>query len=278
MVNLDDLEVMLDNEGYSIKDKETIFSVVSTPFENKSYKQLISILCNDSGLHRIIIHNPNLLQAFNQEAIELPVGFMINLLTAGEEDGRFKAYQEEFSCQVDFDSKNDYSHITDSLVMKDEELESFNQKISEAEIEIERLKKENSLLEIQYKVRIDKYIKEWDIHKESKEKYIKEGLDLKRKLEEVEYDKIKAEAQHQVAVKDYYLLQSEFDKIKLTNNVSQRIIDTLTSEIINLKRKVNILHQCLFDKPNEIVKLLKTDGLLLSYLDRVYQKDLLNYK
>ena len=173
---------------------------------------------------------------------------------------------------------NNFSGFSDSLVMKEEELDAFNQKITEAESEIERLKKENSNLEIQYKIKIENYVKDWNIHKESKEKYIEENLSLKRKLNELEYEKVKVEAQHQVALKDIQLLQKEFDKLKSTSDNSQRIIDMMINENANLKRKVKMFHQWLFDKPNEIIKLLKTDGLLLSYLDRVYQKDLLNYK
>ena len=33
----------------------------------------------------------------------------------------------------------------------------------------------------------------------------------------------------------------------------------------------------MFSKPEKIAELIKSDGLLLSYLDRVYQKDLLSY-
>ena len=54
-------------------------------------------------------------------------------------------------------------------------------------------------------------------------------------------------------------------------------INDLEEENRKLARKVKDLHQCLFNKPQEIIEIIKSDSILLSYLDRVYQKDILNY-
>lgn len=77
---------------------------------------------------------------------------------------------------------------------------------------------------------------------------------------------------------DFNKLEIDYDKIKKTTSLLQKSLESLNTANTNLKRKVKVLHECLFDKPDEIVKILKTDGLLMSYLDRVYQKDILDYK
>ena len=124
IINYEEFEEMLNNEGYTDDEKSIIFSVVTLLPQTATYKHLISILWNDSGLHKTILCNSNLIRELNQRIygvfkggfkeeskeeikgeFELPIEFMLCLLTAWEEDGRTRIEKSEFCCQVDFDEK-----------------------------------------------------------------------------------------------------------------------------------------------------------------------------
>lgn len=73
-------------------------------------------------------------------------------------------------------------------------------------------------------------------------------------------------------------IKIDFDRLKDDNVQLKREIEEREMAIRGLNRKLKTFHNVVFGKPELILELLKSDGLLMSYLDRVYQKSILDYK
>lgn len=100
-----------------------------------------------------MVRNVNLLRQLSR-GDELDVEFMIQILTAGEEDGRKYVQTEEVGVMTDASLNVQPS----SQLFTEKELEEINQKITLAEKEIDRLKRENRNLEAKSsKNEIEKY-------------------------------------------------------------------------------------------------------------------------
>lgn len=149
------LDALLNREGYNQSQKEVVYEIISQPDQTENYRQLLCILCNDEELVGIMVRNSNLLGAM-RSCRELNVENMLQILTAGEEDGR-KSNPTVFEegCQTE-----EQFHSTDSLLMKDEQLDEITQKVEDLEIEIERLKTENINNEAKAQKEIEKYKKD----------------------------------------------------------------------------------------------------------------------
>ena len=157
------------------------------------------------------------------------------------------------------------------------EFEQLENRCDIVEEDKKRLSLEYQNYQIKSKNEIEKYKKDCKVHKESKEKYIMEVVELKRKLDDYE-QKLKQKQNRDDNLKfKVDDLQKDIENLENENLKLKKSIETVDNKNLELVRKIKILHQCFFNKPEKIVELIKSDGLLLNYLDRVYQKDLLNY-
>lgn len=142
-----------------MRKNKIVYEIISQPDQPPAYQNLMSIFCNDEELVGIMVRNSNLLKVLIKFH-NLKVEDMIAIITAGEEDGRkYNPYTSNAGIQTEWDYsiKNELSHATNSLLMKDEELEEIHEKVNEAEVEIERLKRELANTETKAKVDIEKY-------------------------------------------------------------------------------------------------------------------------
>lgn len=157
------------------------------------------------------------------------------------------------------------------------EFEQLENRCEIAEKEVEKLSREYQNYQIKSKNEIEKYKTDCKIHKESKEKLIMDVIELKRNLDDYE-EKLKQKHSRDDNLK-YKIddLQKDIEKLQQENLGLKKTIEKVDNKNLELVRKIKTVHQWLFSKPEKIAELIKSDGLLLSYLDRVYQKDLLSY-
>jgi len=158
-----------------------------------------------------------------------------------------------------------------------EDLDGINMKVEELENEIIKLKQENKQTSYDLKKEIRRYKNDWETHKDSKENYMKQVYSLTEEIYSLKTDMEKFEVIAATKEEEYNQISEEKEEIKKSLKLMKKSLENAYEDNINYKRKIKSLHDCLFDKPLEIVKIIQHDNLLQTYLDRVYQKDILSY-
>ncbi|CAI2366017.1 unnamed protein product [Moneuplotes crassus] len=266
-IDMDDLEENMYNLGLSNEEKEIIYEIIEQEDQPEQYRILLAALCKDEGLTGIMLRNLNVLLCLKQFD-NLDVSQMLLILTSAEEDGRKSS--PEIS-NVGTQANGEATLGREELDKIEEQVEILHEQILDLKNEKKKIQKDSQ-----------KEIEEInEIAQTYKNKY-QENLKIIRELSQEVEDLNKASAKLEIMLetKEEELDQIKDDKYDLQETLKDhtRMVDSCTSEVGFYKRKVKDLHDCLFSKPEEIIKLLKTDTVVLNYLDRIYQDKILSYK
>ena len=80
------LSQILHDEEHTEEEWEIVYNIINLPDMTDEFRRLLCILCNDEELVGNMIRNCNLLRTMYTIS-ELQIRHMLELLTAGEEDG-----------------------------------------------------------------------------------------------------------------------------------------------------------------------------------------------